>query len=241
MFPPNALETVARGFKDPMVGAVTGWTDYVDPENGSAATGLYSRFERWMKYRESLAGSCVGADGAIFAVRKILLRPLRDDDINDLVIPLNVLKAGKRVVMNPGLVCHEQSAQGAYGEYRRQVRITARTLAALRRNMGCMNPFRFGLFSFFLISHKGMRLTFPFFMLGAMAACALLYEGPGFYRVFLWFQALAVGVAAYGLLHKTRNRFIGIITTFLLTALAQIIGWLRMIGGASDIIWLPRH
>lgn len=241
MFPPDALATVARSFKDPMVGAVTGWTQYVDLENGSAVTGLYSRFERWMKYRESLAGSCVGADGAIFAVRKILFRPLRDDDINDLVIPLNVLKAGKRVVMNPGLVCREQSAQGAYGEYKRQVRITARTLTALRRNMGCMNPFRFGLFSFFLISHKGMRLTFPFFMLGAMAACALLYEGPGFYRVFLWFQALAVGVAAYGLLHKTRNRFIGIITTFLLTALAQIIGWLRMVRGASDVIWLPRH
>jgi cellulose synthase/poly-beta-1,6-N-acetylglucosamine synthase-like glycosyltransferase len=241
MFPPHALATVVGSLKDPTVGAVTGWTEYVNPENGRAVTGLYSGFERWMKHRESLAGSCVGADGAIFAVRKSLFRALREDDINDLVIPLNVLKAGKRVVMNPGFFCYEQSAQGAYGEYRRQVRITARTLTALRRNMGCMNPFRFGLFSFFLISHKGMRLTFPFFMLGATAACALLYEGPGFFKVFLWSQALAVVVAAYGLLRKTQNRFIGIAAIFLLTAFAHLAGWLRMIRGASDVIWLPRH
>jgi len=152
-----------------------------------------------------------------------------------------VLKRGKRVVIDPDLFCYEQAAEGAYGEYRRQVRITARTLTALSRNMECMNPFRFGLFSFFLISHKGMRLTFPFFMLGATAACALLYEGPGFFKVFLWSQALAVVVAAYGLLRKTQNRFIGIAAIFLLTAFAHLAGWLRMIRGASDVIWLPRH
>ena len=146
-----------------------------------------------MKRRESLAASCAGADGAIFAIRKDLFRPLRADDINDLVIPLNVLKAGKRVVMDPDLFCYEQAAEGAYGEYRRQVRITARTLKALRRHMECMNPFRFGLFSFFLISHKGMRLMFPFFMLGAAAVCALSYRGPGFFKGFLAAGALAVG------------------------------------------------
>ncbi len=241
MFPPHALATAVRSLKDPMVGAVTGWTEYVDPENGSTVTGLYSGFERWMKGRESLAGSCVGADGAIFAVRKSLFRPLREDDINDLVIPLNVLKAGKRVVMDPGLFCYEQSASGAYGVYGRQVRITARTLTALWRNLACVNPLRFGLFSFFLISHKWMRLAFPFFMLGATVACALLYDGPCFFKVFLWSQGFAVGVAVYGLLRKTENRFIGIIATFLLTALAQIAGWVRMIRGASDVIWLPRH
>jgi glycosyltransferase involved in cell wall biosynthesis len=241
MFPPHALTTAVRSLNDPTVGAVTGWTEYVDPENGTAVTGLYSGFERWIKYRESLAGSCVGADGAIFAIRKGLFRPLREDDINDLVIPLNILKTGERVVMDPGLFCYEQPVSGAYGEYARQVRITARTLTALRRNLACANPFRFGLFSFFLISHKWMRLAFPFFALGATAACAFLYDGSGFFKVFLWSQALAVGVAVYGLLRKTENRFIGVIATFLLTALAQITGWVRMIRGASDVIWLPRH
>ncbi len=241
MFPPNALATAVRSFKDPIVGAVTGWTEYVEPENGSSVTGLYSRFERWMKCRESLAGSCVGADGAIFAVRKGLFRPLREDDINDLVIPLDVLRAAKRVVMDPGLFCYERPVSAAYGEYRRQVRITARTLTALRRNLACANPFRFGLFSFFLISHKWMRLTFPFFMVGATAACAFLYNGPGFFKVFLWFQGLTAVVAIYGLMRKTENRLIGIIATFLLTALAHLAGWVRMMRGASDIIWLPRH
>jgi hypothetical protein len=48
-------------------------------------------------------------------------------------------------------------------------------------------------------------------------------------------------VAAYGLLRKTQNRFIGIAAIFLLTAFAHLAGWLRMIRGASDVIWLPRH
>ena len=81
-------------------------------ENGNAATGIYSRFERWMKERESLAAACAGADGAIFAVRKELFRPLREDDINDLVIPLNVLKAGKRVVMDPELFAMNRRRKG---------------------------------------------------------------------------------------------------------------------------------
>jgi cellulose synthase/poly-beta-1,6-N-acetylglucosamine synthase-like glycosyltransferase len=241
MFPTDALATAVRNFKDPAVGAVTGWTAYVDAENGRPATGIYSRFERWMKHRESLAASCAGADGAIFAIRKDVFQPLRADDINDLVIPLNVLKAGKRVVMDRDLFCYEQAAEGAYGEYRRQVRITARTLGALRRNMACMNPFRFGLFSFFLISHKGIRLMFPFFMLGATAICALSYHGPCFFKAFLCAGAVAVGVAAYGLLRKSQNRVIGIVSAFLLTAFAHLAGWVRMVRGASDVIWLPRH
>jgi hypothetical protein len=182
----------------------------------------------------------VGADGAIFAMRKSLFRTLKEDDINDLVIPLNVLKAGKRVVMDPALFCYEQAA-GAYAEYRRQVRIASRTITALRRNTACVNPFRFGLFSFFLISHKWMRLTFPFFMLGAAAVCVLSYNASGLLRVLLWLQALAVALALYGLLRKTRNRFIGIISAFLLTAFAQLAGWLRKVRGASDVVWAPRH
>ncbi len=241
LFPSGALMTALKSFKDLSVGAVTGWTTYIDAANGTPATGVYSRFERWMKHRESLVASCAGADGAIFAIRKELFRPLKADDINDLVIPLNVLKAGKRVVMDQDLFCCEQAAEGASGEYRRQVRITARTLTALGRNMECMNPFRFGFFSFFLISHKALRLMFPFFMLGAGAVCVASRRGSALFEVFLYGGATAVAVALYGLIRKPQNRVVGVISAFFLTAFAHLAGWMRMARGASDVVWLPRH
>src|SRR5581483_6161428 len=92
MFPPTMLRTIARNFSDPDVGLVTGWTKYV-ARGGHESVGLYvySRLERATKEAESLVSSCVGADGAVLAMRRALYRDLRHDDINDFVLPLDVV------------------------------------------------------------------------------------------------------------------------------------------------------
>src|SRR5439155_14319599 len=66
-------------------------------------------------------------------------------------------------------------------EYRRQSRITNRTLCALWRNRRLLNPLRFGLFSFFLFSHKVVRLFVPVFLtLSAVAITILAGAGAGY-------------------------------------------------------------
>jgi cellulose synthase/poly-beta-1,6-N-acetylglucosamine synthase-like glycosyltransferase len=241
MFPLDLLVKVVRNFASPNVGLVTGWTKYRNPEGGDETTGIYSKFETWTKYWESLISSCVGADGAIFAIRKLLYRPLEKYDINDFVIPLHVIKQGKRVVIDPEVFCFEKPLKDTKKEYRRQVRITTRTLGAIRRNVEFINPLRFFSFSFFLISHKVMRFLVPFFLIGTFVINFFILKESFFYILTLSGQIFILVVGLIGILGLTDGKLARFIKFFLITASAQLVGWFRMLFGASDTMWTPQR
>ena len=241
MFPSDLLFKVVRNFARPYVGLVTGWTKYRTLEGGDETPGIYSKFETWTKYWESLISSCVGADGAIFAIRKLLYRPLEDYDINDFVMPLHVIKQGKRVVMDPEVFCFEKPSKGAEKEYRRQVRITTRTLGAIRHNMEFINPLRFRSFSFFLISHKVMRFLVPFFLIGTFGINFFILKESFFYILTLSGQILFLAVGLIGIFGLYEGRLTGFIKFFLITTSAQLVGLFRMLFGVSDTMWTPQR
>lgn len=69
LYKPDALRIIAGSLAgDGSVGLVTGSTDYASRGEGRmvVTTSIYTRFERFLKRHESLLGSCVGADGALF-------------------------------------------------------------------------------------------------------------------------------------------------------------------------------
>src|SRR5204862_3858453 len=113
----GALTELVHPFQRSTVGFVTGWTRY-GSEDGSAvdSLGLYSRLELITKELESRLGSCIGADGAIFAIRKELYLPLKGYDINDFVIPLSINQRGYLGVLQREAICFEKDAGGAKGE-----------------------------------------------------------------------------------------------------------------------------
>src|SRR6266567_1042566 len=165
-YPPHTIATLAGYFRDPTIGLVTGYTSYMVSNSGpiGQAANLYTSLERMIKRAESRWGYCVGADGAVFAMRRSLYRPLRDDDINDVVIPLGVVEQGYRCVFAEDAFCLEHPGKNFESEFRRQSRITNRTLRALWRNRHLLNPVRFGLAAFFLFSHKVIRFFVPAFL-----------------------------------------------------------------------------
>ena len=192
MFPSDLLTKLIRNFADENIGLVSGWTKYKTTDEKKQTTGVYSEFEKWTKHLESQISSCAGADGAIFAIRKAFYQPLQDYDINDFVIPLNIIKCDKRAVLDPEVFCHEEPSKGAENEYKRQVRITTRTLGAIRRNIEFLNPFKFGLFSFFLLSHKVIRFLAPVFLLGGLVMNVFLLERGISYIIIFSCQILMV-------------------------------------------------
>ena len=241
LFPEDVLTKIIRNFSDDQVGGVTGWTKYGKRQEAGDATGLYSSLEKMTKYWESLVSSCVGADGAIFAIRKSLYKKLSDSDINDFVIPLNVVAAGKRVVLDPDVYCFEEPSPGVKKEFQRQARITNRTLRAVRQNVALLNPGAFGIFSFFLLSHKVLKLLVPYFLVGIFIVNLLLLNR-SFGYVFL--LAVQIGLGSFALsalLGKFEGRFANLCKYFLVTAAAQVIGWIRMIRGISDVTWVPER
>jgi len=241
MFPRDILVKLVRNFADLEVGLVTGWTRYGEVNQVEDTPGIYSRFEKWTKIKESDVSSCVGADGAVFAMRKELYRTLREDDINDFVIPLNVINQGKRVVIDPDVYCLESSTNEADKEYQRQVRITNRTLSAIGRNLVFLNPFRYGSFSYFLFSHKIMRFLVPFFLIAIFGVNLMLLGTSRFYSFTFGCQLAALAVAVSGLLGFTSGKIPKIAKFFLVTMLAQSTAWLRTLAGISDTMWTPQR
>jgi cellulose synthase/poly-beta-1,6-N-acetylglucosamine synthase-like glycosyltransferase len=246
MYETAALTKIAGTFSgEPGVGLVTGSTKYLPAGDGTMAeTGsAYSKLEHFIKRRETLLGSCVGADGAIFGVRRSLYRPLRDDDINDLVIPLTVVRQGFRAVLREDLYCHETSSPDTGKEFQRQIRITSRTLRAVFGNIDLMNPLRHPLFAFQLLSHKLMRFLAPVFMI-AFFLCNTLLLGEGVIYTFTWTaQALAY---LFVLIRYLKERMggavdiLGFLYHFIMINISMLAGWIQFLSGKKVVTWNPR-
>jgi len=96
---PDALPLLLENFADPAVGAVSGDLVVETAPGVLAGVGLYWRFEKWLRRRESLVWSMVGATGAVSAVRRELFQPIPEGTIlDDVYWPLQVALQGKRVI-----------------------------------------------------------------------------------------------------------------------------------------------
>lgn len=243
MYSPSTIPTLVRYFEQSRIGLVTGYTRYVDPDGEELAntTNAYTSLEHLIKRAESRWGCCVGADGAIFAMRRSLFRPLRNDDINDLVLPLGVIEQGYACVLAADACCTEQPGSSLDSEYRRQSRITNRTLRALWRHLGLLNPIRYGRFSFFLFSHKVVRFLVPIFLVGAFVALALLAR---VHPVYLGAIALvSLGIAAALSVSRVRRpftapaRLLSTMGVFLTINAAVLEGWWTFLRGRREVVW----
>jgi cellulose synthase/poly-beta-1,6-N-acetylglucosamine synthase-like glycosyltransferase len=241
MFPVDTLRRMVRNFGDERIGLVTGGTRYFSTDGAREVTGLYAKLERWTKLHESRISSCVGADGAIFAIRRDLFVPLSGNDINDFIIPLTVLEKGYRVVLDTEVNCREPASDDEKKAFRRQVRITNRTMWAIVRNFRFTSLRRYGAFAFFLISHKLLRFGVPFFfLLTGLLNLKLVAAGPVYVLTLLaYLSFVALGLLNYA--QKIKNKLAGICKFFLITITAQMIGVLRMMVGIEDRIWTPER
>jgi len=193
LYEQNALRELVKYFADAQVGYVVGRAEY-NKEGMSAAgenEGAYWSFELKLKMNESLIGSVVGGDGAIYAIRRSLFKPLAADDINDFVNPLHIILQGYRGVFNPQAVCYEDTADTFSKEFRRKRRIVNRSWRGLWKNAAVLNPLRSGIFAWQILSHKLLRwLGGIFFAL--LFAVNLFLLNSGWIYVMAFLGQLAV-------------------------------------------------
>lgn len=245
MYERTTFRKIADYLSDPSVGLVTGMTKYTVSQNAqiTETTGVYTRLERFIKRHESMVGSCIGADGAIFAVRKSLYIPLKEDDINDLVIPLNVIRQGHRVVLHPALYCTETSSPDSLHEYERQIRITTRTLRALFRYADLLNPMKYSLFSWELVSHKWLRFSVPWFMLVLIPVSGGVWGEGWVYKAGVLGQIMFYGGALVGYWREMRGLSGGgfhLLYHFVLINASVLIGWWKFFAGQRVVTWNAR-
>ena len=180
MYAPDAVARLVQCFADPSVGYAVGAALYTDKDASDSARSeaSYWSFEHKLKAAESKFASVVGGDGAIYAIRRELYAPLQAQDINDFVNPLQIIAQGFRGVFEQSAVCYEETAGDFDSECRRKRRIVNRSITGLWRVKSVLNPFKYGVFSIFLISHKLLRWLAPFPILAAtLGILALAFAG----------------------------------------------------------------
>jgi glycosyltransferase involved in cell wall biosynthesis len=244
MYVHDALATLARNFADPGVGAVVGESTYSQDSQAQAGAdkdeSLYWRYEVMIKRLESALGSTVGGDGAIYAIRKSLYRPMRADALSDFVNPLQIVQAGFRCIYEPQARSIENAAGDFAREFRRKVRIVNRAWRAMMTLKGLLNPLRYGLFSLQIFSHKLLRWLVPVFLVVCLVANVAIAGRHWFYAAALGIQLAFYGLAAIGhLLRRRRSvpRIFAVPYYFVMVNIASARGIAEAYRGKTYTTW----
>jgi cellulose synthase/poly-beta-1,6-N-acetylglucosamine synthase-like glycosyltransferase len=195
----GALRALARRFEDPSVGAVVGRLRLVDPLHRDVRESLYWRFETLLKHYEGRRGCVIGANGGLYAIRRLLFQPLRRDTIvDDFVIPVRIALRGWRIPYEPAAVAFEATTEDAGREFARRARIGAGCWQALVRLPELADP-RQGFLAFAFLSHKLLRWVTPLLLAVALAGSVPLALGGSWgFGALLAAQLAFYGLAVLG-------------------------------------------
>jgi cellulose synthase/poly-beta-1,6-N-acetylglucosamine synthase-like glycosyltransferase len=242
LYAPDAVAQLVRPFADPAVGYVTGRLVYRDPGDTAvgSGSGLYMRYESWIRRLESRVGSVVGVNGGIDAVRRELYTPMRADHLPDFVLPLRVVASGHRVRYCEEAVATEEALGRQADEYRMRVRVSLRALHALGEMRALLHP-RHGLFAFQLLIHKVLRYLMVIPLTAALVSNLVLVHRAA-YGWLMAGQVLCYGLALVGWWSGGRIRWKPVFVPFYFCLInaAAAHALYRYLRGERAVLWAPR-
>ena len=182
-------------FADDEVGYVCGQLRLESPD-GANMEGAYWRYEMWVREQESAASSITAGNGAIYAVKRDAY--VEDDPKfgHDFGFPYLMEQKGLRAVYEPEAVAIEKPAAEPEDEYGRKVRTISRALGHILTGRA-FRPTR-PLYLAQLVSHRVLRYSTGILHVGLLVSNLMLVARAPFYRVFLVFQLVGLGLAGAG-------------------------------------------
>ncbi len=177
MFASDAMQKLVRHFTDENIGGVCGRLAFVyqnDKSENPAEEGAYWKLETKLKTWESSLDSCLGANGAIYAIRpELFWQEIPTNTIvDDFVIGMKVREQGLRMIYDPTAVATEVLPEIG-DEWVRRVRIGAGDYQAAVLCKSCLKP-HFKWFAWIFWSHKILRWLTPHFAIIAGTASYIL-------------------------------------------------------------------
>ena len=211
-----------------------------EPRTGRNADSLYWKYETFLKRCEGRLGALLGANGAIYAIRRDLYVPIPPETIvDDFVIPLLAkLHSGCTIIYDCEAVAREETPPDVSSEFHRRARIGAGGFQSIALLWRLLDP-RQGWVAFTFLSHKVLRWLCPFFLIGLLASNALLWDHP-FFRWVLGAQLAFYGVSLLAILAPQGLRLpkpIRLMTMFTSMNAALLVGFVRWLRGRQNAAW----
>jgi len=244
LYRPDVLKAIVPSFADPTVGCVAGRLEYVNPSRSNTGQGArsYWGYELFLKRQESRVCSLIGVSGCLYAVRRSAYVAMYNEACSDFLIATKMMEQGLRTVYEPEAVCFEQTNQVPKRELQMRVRVITQTYTDLWRHRSIMNPFRGGLYSVELFSHKVMRYCVPFLLTTLVLSSAFLARDSILHFGFLAFALIFAVLAFVGWqleAAKIRNRVLTLPYYFVLANLASVIALYKLLKGERYARWEP--
>jgi poly-beta-1,6-N-acetyl-D-glucosamine synthase len=233
---PNAVAELVSCFADPDIGAVSGEL-LLETNSGTPspdALGIYWKIEKIVRKLESASGSVVGVTGAIYAIRRELYTEIPPGTIlDDVFVPMNVARMGKRVVFQPAAIACDQLFSQKGKEFSRKVRTLTGNYQLLRLAPWLLSPENPLLFRF--ISHKLLRLLVPLLLIVMLISSALA-TGP-FFRTIFWLQILFYVLALLGFFSPSARKLkpIAIANTFVMLNAAAALAFYNFVTERNSV------
>lgn len=168
-FDPEAIPLLVSCFADPSVGVVTG--ELVIREGLSQEefnTGLYWKYEKWIRRNLNRIDAMLGATGSIYAIRRGFAVPIPPDILlDDVYLPFAAVFRGSRIYFEDRAKAYDLPT-ALKSEFWRKVRTQAGVYQILFRFPALLWPGNRRFVHF--LSHKFGRLLLPFAMIAAFVS-----------------------------------------------------------------------
>ncbi|HEV8409049.1 MAG TPA: glycosyltransferase, partial [Gemmatimonadaceae bacterium] len=241
----GALRALVAEFEDPTVGVASGRDVSVSRMESGANPGesAYVGYEMWIRDRETLVGSIVGASGCLYATRAELHRHVLPEELSrDFGAVLHARMHGYRSVSSRNAICFVPRSASLRQEYRRKVRTMTRGLGTLFHYGRLLDPFRYGRFSWMLASHKLARWLVPWAAFASVLVIAVLAREYTIARVAL--AAVVAGCAAALIAWNWRSsrplpKALATPAFAVCGLIAGMHAWLRLFIRQSAPVWEP--
>lgn len=240
----NALRKLVRNFNDPSVGVVSGKVMLLnDALSYGTSEKIYYYIEHFIQEKEGATGTLVGADGAMYAIRRELFRPPPADTIlDDFVISMNIARQGYRVIHEREAIGFERNLLELNDEFRRKARIISGGFQCLLRNDTIPTSSQ-PLLLFNFISHKLLRWFSGLLFIPLLALLILSHNTEKVSNlplsIALYFMLGAAALAVFGQIVPMVRRIIpiNILHYVFMLALASLVGLYRQLTGQQKVTW----
>lgn len=244
MYEKNILRELLPNFADETIGCAAGKLVYVDAAESDVGAGAkkYWNYETFLKERESLACSLIGASGCLYAVRKSAYQPMYAEACSDFLICTILYRQNLRSVFEPKAVCTEETNRRTEKELQMRVRVISQTFSDLWINRDMLNPLKSGFFAVELLSHKLLRYAVPLFLVLIFLSSILLAISSTVFLLISFLQIAFYGAAFGALLLEKAKIKAGILSVplyFVLANAASAIGFYKFLRGEKFTRWEP--
>lgn len=255
MFGKNTLREITKHFHNPEIALVDSNMVNVNHNSKgiSKAESAYIRGEAGIKNDEGkVFGMMMGPFGGCYAVRKNFYEPVPENFlVDDFYINMKVLEKGGKAISEINAKVYEEVPADWKVEFKRKIRIATGSFQNLAVFFHLL--FRFNTLSFCFLSHKVLRWFGLFFMIALYITTFILvvskyefvrtYElRTGFYEIIFLLQNVLLVLLIFDLILSSLKIYFPVtrlVTHFLATNLALLIGFFKFLRGVKSSVWQP--